>query len=53
LATLKMNRAMQFIFGSLTLLFLLLALGDITGNATLKKVIVKDPPLNYNSGRWT
>jgi len=37
LATLKMNRAMQFIFGSLTLLFLLLALSDITGNAVLKK----------------
>lgn len=38
LATLKMNRAMQFIFGSLTLLFLLLVLGDITGNAALKKI---------------
>ena len=38
LATLKMNRAMQFIFGSLTLLFLLLALSDITGNAALKQI---------------
>ncbi|MFH2068398.1 MAG: acetate uptake transporter [Candidatus Omnitrophota bacterium] len=38
LATLKMNRAMQFIFGSLTLLFLLLALSDITGNTALKKI---------------
>jgi uncharacterized protein len=38
IATLKMNRALQFIFGSLTLLFLLLAIGDITGNAALKQV---------------
>ncbi len=37
LATFKMNKAIQVVFGSLTLLFLLLALGDITGNAALKK----------------
>ena len=38
LATLKMNKAIQFVFGSLTLLFVLLALGDITGNAVWKKI---------------
>jgi len=36
IGTLKINRALQFIFGSLTILFLLLALGDATGNATIK-----------------
>lgn len=34
--TLKLNRALQFIFGSLTILFILLALGDATGNASIK-----------------
>ena len=34
--TLKINRALQFVFATLTILFFLLALGDITGNATLK-----------------
>lgn len=34
--TLKLNRALQFVFASLTLLFFLLALGDYTGNAALK-----------------
>ncbi len=29
--TLKANRALQFVFGSLTILFFLLAIGDITG----------------------
>ncbi len=33
--TLKMNRALQFVFASLTLLFFLLALGDFTGNPTI------------------
>lgn len=36
IGTLKLNKALQFIFATLTLLFFLLALGDITGNATLK-----------------
>ncbi len=35
-ATLKMNRALQFVFFSLALLFFLLALGDTTGNAAIK-----------------
>lgn len=34
--TLKLNRATQFVFGSLTILFALLALGDATGNETIK-----------------
>lgn len=34
--TLKLNRALQFVFGSLTILFFLLAAGDATGNAGLK-----------------
>ena len=37
-ATLKINGALQFIFGSLTILFLLLAIGDGTGNATITKI---------------
>ena len=36
IGTLKLNRALQFVFGSLALLFFLLALGDFTGNATIK-----------------
>nr|WP_320162156.1 acetate uptake transporter [uncultured Methanoregula sp.] len=35
IGTLKANRALQFVFGSLTILFFLLALGDITGNGTI------------------
>jgi succinate-acetate transporter protein len=35
--TLRLNRALQFIFGSLTILFILLAIGDATGNASIKK----------------
>ena len=38
IATLKLNRALQFIFASLTLLFFLLALGDLTNNPTLKHI---------------
>jgi succinate-acetate transporter protein len=34
--TLKLNRALQFVFASLTLLFALLAIGDFTGNADIK-----------------
>ena len=37
-ATLKINGALQFIFGSLTVLFFLLAIGDGTGNATITKI---------------
>ena len=35
--TLKLNRALQFVFATLTILFFLLALGDYTGNSALKK----------------
>jgi succinate-acetate transporter protein len=35
--TLKLNRALQFVFGSLTILFILLALSEHTGNASLLK----------------
>src|SRR3989339_473771 len=34
--TLKLSKSLQFIFGSLTLLFFLLAVGDLTGNGTIK-----------------
>ncbi|WP_442587388.1 acetate uptake transporter [Pedobacter sp. AW31-3R] len=34
--TLKLSRALQFVFGSLTLLFFLLVLGDATGNTAIK-----------------
>ena len=36
--TLKHNRATQVVFGSLTILFILLALGDFTGNHTITTV---------------
>ncbi|MFA4860187.1 acetate uptake transporter [Methanoregula sp.] len=35
IGTLKANRALQFVFATLAILFFLLALGDITGNATI------------------
>ena len=35
--TLKLNRALQFVFGSLTILFILLAISDGTGNKDLGK----------------
>ncbi len=38
LGTLKNNKALQVVFASLALLFFMLALGDITGNATLKTI---------------
>jgi uncharacterized protein len=34
--TLRLNRALQFVFATLTLLFFLLALGDYTGNSAIK-----------------
>ena len=36
IGTLKINRALQFVFASLTILFFLLALGDITENSAIK-----------------
>jgi hypothetical protein len=36
--TLKLNRALQFVFGSLTVLFFLLALGDATGNQAVLRL---------------
>jgi hypothetical protein len=37
-ATLNKNRALQVVFGSLTLLFLGLAIGDWTGNSTITEI---------------
>lgn len=34
--TLKLNRALQFVFATLTILFFLLAIGDSTGNPTIQ-----------------
>lgn len=36
--TLKLNRALQFVFASLTILFFLLVAGDVTGNPTIKHI---------------
>ena len=36
--TLKLARSLQFIFGSLLVLFFLLAIGDATGNAAIKTI---------------
>jgi hypothetical protein len=38
IGTLKTNRALQFVFGSLTILFFLLALGEATGNGTITMI---------------
>lgn len=38
LGTLRKNRALQFVFGSLTVLFLLLAIGDWTANETITRI---------------
>ena len=38
IGTLKHNRATQVVFGSLTVLFVLLALGDFTGNHTITMI---------------
>ena len=36
IGTFKLNRALQIVFGSLVILFFMLAIGDATGNAQLK-----------------
>jgi succinate-acetate transporter protein len=38
IGTLKLNRALQFVFGSLTVLFVLLAIGKWTGNETITMI---------------
>jgi succinate-acetate transporter protein len=38
IGTLKLNKALQFVFGSLTLLFFLLAFGDATNNMMIKRI---------------
>lgn len=38
IATLKLNRALQVVFASLTVLFFLLALGDFTSSSTIKVI---------------
>ncbi len=38
IGTLKINKALQFVFASLALLFFLLALGDLTGNPAIKRI---------------
>ena len=38
IGTLKHNRATQVVFGSLTVLFILLALGDFTGNHSITTI---------------
>lgn len=38
IGTLRLTRKLQFVFGSLTILFFLLAYSDITGSATIKAI---------------
>jgi len=38
IGTLKINKALQFVFGSLTILFFLLAIGDATKNGTITMI---------------
>ena len=38
IATLKLSRALQFVFASLTILFFLLAIGDATHSETIKHI---------------
>lgn len=38
IGTLKLNKALQFVFGTLALLFFLLAVGDYTGSTTIKLI---------------
>lgn len=38
IGTLKLNKALQFVFASLTVLFFLLAIGDLTGSAVIKHI---------------
>ena len=40
IATLRLSRALQVVFASLTLLFFLLALGDFTNSSTVKTLLV-------------
>jgi len=39
IGTLRLNRALQFVFASLTVLFFLLAVGDLTGAVVLKRIV--------------
>jgi succinate-acetate transporter protein len=38
IGTLKLTKSLQFIFGSLTILFFLLAIGDLTGSTAIKTI---------------
>jgi succinate-acetate transporter protein len=38
IGTLKLNKSLQFVFASLTVLFFLLAIGDATGSTTIKTI---------------
>ena len=38
LGTLKLNRALQFVFATLTILFFLLAIADATGSTIIKQI---------------
>jgi uncharacterized protein len=38
IGTLRANKALQFVFSSLTILFILLALGEATGNGTITMI---------------
>lgn len=38
ICTLKLNRALQVVFASLTVLFFLLAIADFTGSSTIKQI---------------
>jgi succinate-acetate transporter protein len=38
IATLKLSNSLKVVFGTLTILFVLLALGDLTGNHTITKI---------------
>lgn len=38
IGTLRLNKALQFVFFTLTVLFFMLAIGDATGNATIKTI---------------
>jgi len=38
ICTLKLNRALQLVFSSLTVLFFLLAIADFTGSSTIKVI---------------
>ncbi len=38
IGTLKLSKSLQFIFGSLTILFFLLSIGDFTGSSLLKNI---------------